>query len=801
MGVAAAESGCPHCGSSIVDPLAAPFCCRGCEGAFEFLRAARLDGYYALRQGPGRPVATTAGPDHKWLEPLVAAVRAAAPVARVDLDVQGVHCSACVWLIARLFDRQPGHGSVIVNPAIGRVQLVVGPLFDLAGFVSEVERFGYQLGPARKSEHRASSDLVWRMGVCIAVAMNSMIFAIAMYAGLDDGPLFVLFQRLNIALSLVSVAVGGTVFFRAAWQGLRRGILHLDVPIALGIALAFAGSVYSYAHSRSAASYVDTLDVFIALMLVGRWLRERVLERNRLELLASDGAEGLLTRRRDAGSVSTVRCTSIDVGDVLVLSPGDLVPVDGRLLGDVAESCSLDWINGESRPRAFEPGGVIPAGAFVAGRGVIEVAATTSFEGSPLLDLLRTPVSRDSDGAMQTPWWQRVTRYYVGAVLLLASLGGGGWLLATHDLVRSLGVATAVLIVTCPCAFGLATPLAYDLVQARLRRNGLFVRSAGFLDRAASVRTVVFDKTGTVTEASATVDNPEALEALSAEDRRALEHLVLRSHHPKALAVRAAIAALAGRGAWARTTSPEGDLADASVTEWPGLGVEMTPGGSDGVRYRLGSAAWAGAVDVSGGADLAFARKGVALATLRCSETLRPDAAVEVRALTAEGYDVWLLSGDEPHRVEDVATRCGLPPGRAVGGASPRDKDEWLARHDHRDALMVGDGINDTLAVEHAYCSGTPAIDRPFMAARSDFYFVSPGLAPIRAALHAAKALVRVRSMNLSIALAYNAVAVALSYAGLMSPLVCAVIMPLSSLTTIAATRVALSPRSRLWKP
>jgi Cu2+-exporting ATPase len=388
---------------------------------------------------------------------------------------------------------------------------------------------------------------------------------------------------------------------------------------------------------------------------------------------------------------------------------------------------------------------------------------------------------------MQTPWWQRVTRVYVGIVLLLAAIGGGAWFASTHDVVRSMGVATAVLIVTCPCAFGLATPLAYDLAQARLRRSGLYVRSSGFLDRASLVRTVVFDKTGTVTAASAFLENPEALRALPIEARSALGHLVERSHHPKAAAIRAALINLPG---------PCLPL-DVSVTECAGRGVELT---LHQQTYRLGAAGWAVSPSSVATAELVFAVNGRVLATLTCREDLRADAADEVAALQREGYDVWLLSGDDPSRVVDVARRCGLSAECAIGGASPQGKDEWLRAHDHRDVLMIGDGINDTLVVEHAFCSGTPAVDRPFMAARSDFYFMSPGLSPIRMALHAAKAVARVRSMNLSIAVTYNVVAVTLAYAGLMSPLLCAVLMPLSSLTTLGATRVALSPRSRLWK-
>jgi Cu2+-exporting ATPase len=719
----------------------------------------------------------------------VSSLAVADAVSRVDLDIQGVHCSACIWLIEKLFVRRVGHGSIVLDPAIGRIHIVIGSNFDLVGFVKEVEQFGYLLGPARKSEHRASSDLVWRMGICIAIAMNSMIFAIAMYAGLADGPLFALFQRLNIGLSTVSLVVGGSVFFRSAWLGVRRGVLHLDLPIAVGIALAYGGSLCSTAAGRGVASYVDTLNVFIALMLVGRWLRERVLEKNRLEVLASDGADGLLTRKRVGSSLATVPCTSIRAGDILTLSPGDLVPVDARLLGAEGATCSLDWINGESALRFFPPESVVPAGSFLGGTHVVEVLATTDFETSSLVELLRTPIHRDADAAMETPWWHRVTRIYVALALAVAAIGGLAWLVATRDPVRAIGVTTAVLVVTCPCAFGLATPLAYDLAHARLRRKGLYVRSPGFLDRAGAVRTVVFDKTGTLTSGASELENPDALASLSRESRDVLLHLVERSHHPKARAVHSAIARTSNAG----ETSAMVDV----VTEWPSLGLEVV---HEGRSFRLGSPAWAARGVEQPSGDLVFAVDGAPLATLSTREKLRADAAAEVAALEAEGFQVWLLSGDEPSRVARAAEQCGLPGDRAVGGLAARAKADWLQVHDQQDVLMVGDGVNDTLAVERAFCSGTPAIDRPFMASRSDFYFVTPGLAPIREALHAARAVCRVRSMNLAIAVSYNVTAVTLAFAGLMSPLLCAVLMPLSSLTTLGATRVALSPGSSLWK-
>jgi Cu2+-exporting ATPase len=644
-----------------------------------------------------------------------------------------------------------------------------------------VERFGYLFGPPVKHGRGTSGDLLWRMGVCVAIAMNSMIFAIAIYAGLDRGPLFDLFTTLNLGLGTLAVLIGGTVFFRSAWRATRAGILHLDLPIALGIALAFAGSVQSYATHRSGAAYFDTLDVFIALMLVGRWLQERVLERNRAWLLASDGTDGLLARRVRGATTEIVPCREIRAGDVVLVAPGDLVPVDGRLSRSPA-SFSLDWISGESRPRDFAVGDVVPAGAFLTDATAQVLEAATDFEASPLRELLRNPEHSD-DGARRTVWWQRLTRVYIVAVLLLAAGGLLGWWIATRDLSRAISVATALLIVTCPCAFGISTPLAYEMVQANLRRRGLFVRRASFLDRAREVRHVVFDKTGTLSTGALVVSNPEAVVALPEDARQALYDMVARSSHPKSAALRQALGA--------RALDPS-----ARVVERAGRGLELE---RDGRLWRLGDPRWA-CGGSAGAGDVVLTRDGTLVGSFQTDEQLRADARREVSALVADGYDVSLLSGDAQDRVEAAAAACGLLPESARGERDPQAKARYLEEQDGAHTLFVGDGVNDALAVERALVSGTPAIDRPFVAARTDFFFVTPGLAPIRLAHRSSRALAQVVRVDLAIALAYNAATVGLALAGRMSPLACAVLMPASSLTTIAATVAALSPRSRLWR-
>jgi Cu2+-exporting ATPase len=493
-------------------------------------------------------------------------------------------------------------------------------------------------------------------------------------------------------------------------------------------------------------------------MLLGRFLQERQLEKNRRLLLEGEDASSLLTRRlSEKGRSELTPVTEIERGDRLVVMPGDLFPVDARIEHEAA--CSLDWINGESRPRTFAKDDVVPAGAFSCASAAVIAHAETAFSDSTLLDLLRTPLR--SAAAGRVPFWEAITKRYVIGVLVLAVLGFVVWFALTRDGHRALAVSTAVLVVTCPCAFGIATPLAYDLAHARLRQAGLFVRTPDFLDRAAMVECVAFDKTGTLTRGSLRLANREAIDALDEEQRRALATLASRSGHPKAVAIDAAL---------------DARPFDVVCEERTGDSITCHLHGSE---WRLGRGE---------GEEVVFSRDGRALARFRLIEELRDDARQEIAELFARGLDVSILSGDAPERVAEIARAVDVSD--AHGNLSPWDKAAYLASHDK--TLMIGDGVNDLVAAEKAFCSGTPAIDRPFVASRSDFYFVTPGLRPIRLALDLAKRLRRVVRRNLQVALVYNALAVGLALAGRMSPLVCAVIMPLSSLSTVAVTVFSL---------
>jgi Cu2+-exporting ATPase len=743
--------------------------------------------YYELRGDVAEHAAEshTDRRDRTWLEPLVARVVEADSPVEVQVKVQGLRCAACVWLIQELFRRLPSGLRIIVNPGRGTLTLAVGAGFPLAAFVEELESFGYQLGPHAVVEASAHDELLVRTGVCLALGGNAMMFAAAIYLGLADGPLYRLLHTLNFACASLAVLIGAPVFMRSAWQALRARILHLDLPIAVGIALTYTAAVWSFTTGNTRAAYYDSLAAFIGLMLLGRWLKERIVVRNQRALLEDDGIDNLLARRVEGDTIALVRCHALKAGDVLLIPPGDLVPVSCELSSTRA-SCSLDWINGESEPRVFQRGQALPAGAFNAGRGALHAIARTGFADSELVQLMSRSTARE----LATPRRYHVfSASYVLGVLGAALIGFAYWTVETGDVVRGLEVATAICVVTCPCAIGVAAPLAYDLVLSGLRRAGLFVRTPTFLDRALEIRRVVFDKTGTLTTGRLELERDEPLRALEPAARDALYTLVTGSVHPKSLAVQRALARLD-----AKLTAAD------EPTEQPGLGIEAHIGGR---HYRLGRGAWVlgseqlRAPDAS---DLVFGADGDALCELRTCESMRTDAQAELERLAHAGYETWILSGDQPSRVREMAGALGVPLERALGGFSPEAKASWIDRNDRGDMLMIGDGINDGMAVQRAFSSGTPAIDRAFMPWRTDFYFVTPGLAPIGLALRAARRLARVVQSNQVFAVAYNLGVVGLALAGLMKPWLAAVLMPLSSVVVLSATSFALSSRSRLWR-
>lgn len=781
----APDLSCRHCGLPVpVEQPHGPFCCAGCRTVHGILSAEGLDRFYALGGGVGQPVGAdprqTGRDERDWLPALEQGGQLGDDLARVTCDVQGIHCAACVWLLQEVWNRTPGAMRVDLNPALGRAELVYDPREGtLARFADQVESLGYRLGPAGKTEDRTERGLLVRLGICSALSMNAMMFAFSEHFGMSaaDAESFALFRGLSFALATGAVVLGGPVFFRGAIAGVRQRVLHLDLPISIGIALAYAGSVLAVATGAGAA-YFDTVTVFVTLMLLGRYLQARAVRRNRDYLLAHDGAEHIKTRRVRGDVLERVPVRDLRPGDEILLAPGDLLPVDAAVADEAGAVLSLDWVLGESRPRAFAPGEEVPAGAFLAGNRATRVRALRDAEESGLLRLLATPQLRDGDGEElrgRDRFWVLVNRTYTGLVLALAAVAGLIW--AIVDPSRALSVTTAVLVVTCPCALGIATPLAFDLAVAGLRRFGIFVRNPNLLEKARHVRKLVFDKTGTLTWGGVRVRPIRPMPTGAARD--VLFTMASSSNHPVSVAL-------------ARWLADNGDarlLRSLAAEDRVGEGVRAA---HDGHEWRLGRGGFAGPACAQDEAVVHLSRDGEVLATFAVSEDYRAGAGDEVHALRDAGYATYLVSGDRVDRVRTAATDLGFAADAVKGEAKPEDKARFVAAMDEGDTLMVGDGLNDAPAFEAAFCAGTPALDRPVLPARADFFYTGTGTGAVTRVLATSRRFHRVVRTNLTLAAIYNVVAVGLAMAGVMTPLLCAVLMPISSLLLIGHTMAAL---------
>lgn len=762
----AAKLSCKHCGAPSPQ---GEFCCAGCAYVYRLVHDEGLDAYYTIKDDVTVPADSSLlqPRDYAWLaeaqrEAEEVATNGRAPV--LVLEVQGISCAGCVWLIEKVFMKQPGAGRLEVNAQTGQMRWFWEKgRFDAVECARALQRFNYLVGPAGSvnAEQAESRVLIRRVGLCTAFAMNVMLFALPTYFGMESTYEYAhLFGTLQLAFATLALLAGGGYFLSKAVRALRERVLHIDLPIAIGIVGAYSGSLYGWLSGVESYVYFDFVSAFIVLMLVGRWAQVVAVERNRRQLLSRQPEPPRVRVIAADGTVTEIAPESLKTGQRFEVASGGMVPVEGRL--ETAEAAlSLAWINGESEPRTYRADQRVAAGAQNIGRESIRLVAVQAWAESLLAELLRPTARPDYRHRLI----ERVIRSYLVLILLVAALSGLGWALSTGDLLRAGAVVTAVLVVSCPCALGLAYPLAEEVATVALRRRGVFVRAGDLWPRLRKVGTVVFDKTGTLTLETPVLRNPEALDGLDETAREALLTLVRDNPHPVSRSLHEILLA---RG--------QVRVMPGEVTEVIGYGVEVA-------GWSLGRAGWRdyGAPD---GTDVVLALNGVAMARFRFADTARADAKTELAALMKRGLQIVVLSGDRREKVRTMMRELGLPSDNGYPELSPREKADWLDQHE--DALMLGDGANDSLAFDRALCRGTPVVHRGVLEQKADFYYLGRGIAGIRALFEINDARHRTQVALLVFMVAYNLLAVGMAVSGRMNPMIAAILMPLSSLATLA---------------
>lgn len=753
---------CRHCGQPAEGPPHSEFCCTGCEVVYQLLQEWGLQRFYDLRPGSILPALQADGlvRELPWLDAL-----AAIHPGHLVLDIDGLQCGACVWVIRTLALRT-GHATASIDTVAGQLTLRYDPgHFLLREYLQRLAHLGYRTAPPRAGRATIEPGLLARLGICAAIAMNTMFLAVSVYLGLDvrEPQLLRLFCQLNAALSVVSVAVGGSYFFRRAWQGLRAGVLHFDVPIALGILAAFAGSLYAQWTGRMEGAYFDTLNIFIALMLAGRVLQSGFMARNRrLDHLVP--ALGEMTVLRVAPHPEEICLTAVRAGDRLAVAPGGIVPTGARLLAPETIEVEVAWMTGEALPITVQRDRMIPAGAHLVSAQTATIVATTDFAHSQLSEL--TPIVREQDLLPNVGQW--VIKWYVAFVVAAAFSGVVLWWPA--GIPRALAVAVSILVITCPCSLGIAIPLARSYANRALVRRGVFARDGRLLDKLAAIRHIVFDKTGTLTFAVLQLCDPALVQRWSRTTQAAIFNIAARSHHPASQALFRAL--LTHRLPW---------RAEVTVDEMPGTGVEAIV---DGTCWRIGRPERT-AGDES--YTIAIFRDGREYALCALTETPLDNLGSAMAWCRHSGRTPHLVSGDRAARVAAFARQIGIPDRHVRGEMSPIGKRDYLQRL-AAPALMLGDGLNDAPACGAAAVCGAPLHDRAAMAGAADFYFIARSLRWLPDLFRIAAVQQQTIRVNFTFAIVYNIVGVTAGLFGLVHPLTCAIAMPLSSLAILLCT-------------
>lgn len=788
---------CTHCAldvpRALVEPGAArQFCCTGCRTAYSLLHAHGLDQFYAFRERRATPVPQTRRSYEEYDHPAFTALHvqpAADGLSRMELYLEGIHCASCVWLVERVPLLVPG--VVRAELDVRRSRAIVewdAQATPLSAVARTLATLGYAPHPfrgvARDSVRRAEDRrMLTRIGVAGAIAGNVMLFALALYSGevaWMDPAHTRFFRWLSMLLTLPALIWPGRVFFTGAIAALRTRTLHMDLPIAIALAAGFVRGAINTVTDQGPV-YFDGLAILVFALLVGRFLQQRG------QRLAADSAELLYALTpanarlvHGDGSLHEMPTSAVLPGMLLDVRAGETFAADGVLeSGDTTVNAAL--LTGESRPARALQGDAVFAGTLNVSAPV-RIRVTESGESSRVARLLQQVETSSSRRAPVVLAANRVAGVFVAVVLSVALITWGVKL--WRGSTSALDDVIALLVVTCPCALALATPLAVTVSVGRAARGGVLVKGGDALELLAKPGVLVLDKTGTLTEGHSTLVSwvGEAwaqplvlsLEAGSSHViadgfRRAWPHVAM---HPVEGAHHVVGGGLGGRV-----------LGHEVLVGSPAFVRSMAAAGTPLLEQQIA------AVDASL-TPVLVSVDGVIVAAAGIGDRIRDDALRTLTALRARGWRTVMASGDARDVAGAVGRTLGFAPQEVHSELLPEGKlalvQELVRRGEG--VVMVGDGVNDAAAIAAATVGVGVHGGAEACLANADVFLARPGLAPLLDLIEGAERTVRVIRRNFAFSLGYNAIGASLAIASLLTPLVAAILMPLSSLTVVIAS-------------
>ncbi len=799
------NSNCFHCGLPIapdadyrarLDGGERQFCCFGCQSVCTAIFEAGLQGYYqrtpegALLGPPPEPPKDFEIYDFDEVQQEF--TTRSGDVRDIHLLVEGIHCAACVWLIERGLQRVPGVQSANVNLAARRLHLRWDNRHSkLSDVIRALAKIGYAAVPydpesAEGVIKKANRAMLYRLFFAGFAMMNMLWISIALYSGANQGEFRGFFHWIGLALATPTLLYAGYPFYRGAFGGLRGGHLTMDMPIAIGLSVTYAYSFYITAIANNIGEvYFDTVTNLIFVILVGRYLEgmfrhqaisatKRLMElQPRVAIVMRDGQEQMTPIR------------GVKLGDKVLIKPGYKVPVDGIVLeGHSAVDESM--LSGESVPVSKTIGAHVSAGT-VNTNGALLVEVRSTMQNTILAKIIRLVEEAQSSKAPIQRLADTIVPWFVLVTLICATLTFFIWNTESFEL--ALMAATSVLIITCPCALGMATPMSIAVASGLGAKHGILVKNGLVLETLSKVNHFVFDKTGTLTEGKMSVAQMRIAPGVVLQDilrnaaavERYSEHSVA-----KAIVAEAETQQLNYR-----------DIAVAGFNATAGLGVEAAVAGQ---ALLLGSAEWLARCGIALNAELQaraheleaqamscvhVASGNAHLAVFALADKLRDDAQQLINELRGAGIAITLLSGDRKPVAEAIARQLGGM--EVIAEVLPQDKDLVIRQLQQRGAVvaMVGDGINDAPALIRADVGIALGSGTDVSVESADIVLMHNELDKVRLATLLSRRTLRTIKQNIGLSFVYNAIMVPLAMMAMVTPLVAAITMPISSLVVI----------------
>ncbi len=781
------------------------FCCTGCKAVCEAIYAAGLQGFYRRTPDGSSLAPPPELPKDLALYDLDEVqeeyIHGLGEVREINLLVEGIHCAACVWLIEHSLQRLPGIVEASANLSARRLRVKWDiRRLKLSQIIERLGRVGYAAVPfdpemAEGALQRQNRQMLYRMAFAGFAMMNLLWISIALYSGADRGEFRSMFHWIGFAIATPTLLYSGLPFYKGAWTGLRNLHLSMDLPIAIGASVTYLYSVYVTVSATAAGEvYYDTVVNFLFVILVGRYLeaasrRQAVAATQRLLDLQPRVATVLR-----AGHEEIVPIRSVQSDDIVLVKPGDKVPVDGCVL-EGESSVDEAMLTGESEPVPKRAGDKVSAGT-INTQGMLKLQVEGLLKDTTLGRIIRLVEDAQSSKAPIQCLADRIVPWFVLATLTLATSTFFWWW--QTDFEQALMAATAVLIITCPCAFGLATPMSIAVASGLGARHGILVKTGAVLETLSAIRHFVFDKTGTLTEGRMTVASiytamqhwqPSA--AMPQEIQEVLGKLAAAERYSEHPVAKALLACAYEAGV---------DVQTHHATDFvnrPGYGIKAEV---DGMPIVIGNAAWLQQQDIVREAafdsvvqeldrqGVGFIRCAIAgreVAVIGIEDRLREDAPALIQALKAEGMQLTLLSGDRRHSAEIVARRLGGM--GVIAEVRPEDKDRVIAdlQQGSHQVVMVGDGVNDAPALVRADVGIAMGSGTDVSIASADIVLISSELQKVRLAAALSRRTLRTIRQNIIISITYNLITVPLAMAAIITPLIAAIAMPISSLLVI----------------